>query len=122
MGARIVHIQKAVEAALTIRFPEHMKHCYVDVTFEECSANHIVFLAHLCVKDFESYKILCEMAPEGSNHVLQVFSYYQSAEDVEEDYFEVDGTQFVIGDGDDTAAVVEVGAWQVDIWVRYIRD
>lgn len=117
----LASINREFDAWLKARHPDLAPYIEIDLRFSGLSSFGTMFTANVHVTGTEAYMALKPLQPAGADHILwQLFDYQVFEPAAGEEFTVFDGMEFTVGDGDDSLAVVEVGPWDVDIWVRLI--
>ncbi len=121
---KLSQINRAVEAAVLERFPFLKDQVTFDTVFDSASSMAIIFHTTVQVNDRGAYGALkaietpaAHWEPD-STHILRSLMVYQADDENE---FHLEGTRFMIGDGDDSGSVWEVGPWTMTMWVRILE-
>lgn len=109
-----IQILEAASKAIVKKFPQLDRLVRFDIEFDSCSTSHFGFSLRVEIKDRESY--VAFKSRTGFPKLYNLLDAYQ-VNDTRSD-FELEGLQWLIGDGDDFLAVREITSWEVAIWVR----
>lgn len=106
-----------VLAVIVRDHPELNGRVSFETRFDAVSPFHVGFVTHVRIRSHTDYTAIFGERRERS--LLNLLEHYRGHESEEGGPdFTLEGLGFIVGDGDDNLAVVEVSSYEVMIWVR----